>query len=163
MKKDVLISIKGVYDSEDDHDVVELFTTGVYYKKNGCYVISYDETEATGFEGSRTTLLVDNQDKVTLTRSGKARSQLIVERGVRHQCHYDMGFGELMIGVLGNRIKSSLGDAGGNLEIKYSLDINAMLASENEMYINIKESSVKIPFTPSFESAGGGEGGRKAK
>lgn len=141
MKKDVLISIKGVYDTADDHDVVELFTTGVYYKKNGCYYICYDETEATGFKGSRTTLMVEKQDKVTLQRTGgKEHAQLIVERGVRHQCCYGMDFGEMVIGVSGGKIKSSLGDKGGNLEIKYSLDINSMLASENEMYINVKES-----------------------
>lgn len=140
MKKEVLISIKGVYDSADDHDVIELFTTGTYYKKNGRYYICYDETEATGFMGSKTTLTVDQQDKVTLERSGSTRSQLIVERGVRHQCHYDMGFGDLTIGVSGSSIKSDLGDRGGNLEVKYSLDVNSMLASENAMYVNVKEN-----------------------
>jgi len=140
MKKDVLINIKGVYANEDDRDVIEIFTTGQYYKKNGDYYISYDETEATGFEGSRTTLKVE-REKVTLERKGAANSQLIVEQGVRHQCYYDMGFGDLMIGVSGNRIKSSLTDAGGNLEFKYSLDVNSMLASENEMYINVQEST----------------------
>lgn len=139
MMKDVLISIKGVYIDEDDRDVVELFTIGQYYSRNGNYYISYDETEATGFEGSRTTLKVENEDKVTMLRSGAASSQLIVERGVRHQCHYDVGFGDMMIGVLGSRIKSSLTDAGGNLEFKYSLDINSLLASQNEMYIHVRE------------------------
>jgi uncharacterized beta-barrel protein YwiB (DUF1934 family) len=141
MKKDVLISIKGVYNSEDDRDVIELFTKGTYYKRGGKYHISYDESEATGFEGSRTTLTVDDQDKVTLLRSGKTRSQLIVERGVRHQCHYDTGMGDIILGVLGSSIRSSLGDAGGDLEVKYSLDLNSALASENEMYVNVKESN----------------------
>ena len=45
-----------------------------------------------------------------------------------------------MVGVLGSRIKSNLTDAGGNLEFKYSLDINSMYSSENEMYISIRES-----------------------
>lgn len=140
MKKEVLINIKGVFDSEDDHDVVEIFTTGTYYQKDGSYYICYDETEATGFEGSRTTLRIENEEKVTMERSGKASSQLIVERGVRHQCHYDVGYGDMMIGILGSSIKSSLNDKGGNLAFKYSLDINSMLASENEMYVNVKES-----------------------
>lgn len=140
MKKDVLISIRGVYANEDDRDEIELFTTGTYYKRNGSYYICYDETEATGFEGSKTTLRVDSQDKVTLKRSGKSAAQLIVERGVRHQCHYDVGeLGEMMIGVSGGSIKSSLSDKGGDLEFKYSLDVNSMLASENEMYVNVKE------------------------
>jgi uncharacterized beta-barrel protein YwiB (DUF1934 family) len=83
---------------------------------------------------------VDKQDKVTLERSGRTRSQLIVERGVRHQCHYDTGAGDLILGVLGSSIKSSLGERGGDLEVKYSLDINSAVASENEMYINVRES-----------------------
>ena len=140
MKKEVLISIKAVYENEDDRDVIELFTLGQYYKRDGNYCISYEESEATGFEGSRTTLMVEREHRVTMQRKGAANSQLIVERGVRHQCHYDMGFGELMIGVLGNSIKSDLGEHGGSLAFKYSLDINMMLASENEMYINIRES-----------------------
>ena len=143
IKKDVLISIKGVYNSEEDRDVIELFTTGQYFKRKGCYYISYEETEATGFEGSTTTLKVEDEKMVTLERSGAVSSQLIVERGVRHQCHYDVGYGDLLVGVLGSQIKSSLTDAGGNLAIKYSLDFNTMYASENEMYINIKERSPK--------------------
>jgi len=143
MKKDVLISIKGIYSSEDDQDVVELFTTGQYYKKDGCYYICYEESQATGFEGSKTTLKVEQEKMVTLNRSGTANSQLIVEQGVRHQCHYDVGCGDLMVGVLGSRIKSSLTDEGGDLQVKYSLDINSMYASENEMYIQIKESVPK--------------------
>lgn len=138
MKKDVLISIKGVYEVDDDRDVIELFTTGQYYKKDGEYYIAYDETEATGFEGSRTTMRIQ-PGKVTLERVGEATTQLIVERGVRHQCHYDIGYGDMMIGVLGGRIKSDLSDAGGNVEFKYSLDVNSTLASENEMYVNVKE------------------------
>ncbi|MDR2908902.1 MAG: DUF1934 domain-containing protein [Oscillospiraceae bacterium] len=141
MKKDAFISIRGVYSIEDDQDVVELFTTGKFYKKNGCYFISYDESEATGYDGSKTTLKVDSDRMVTLERTGSAKSQLIVERGVRHQCCYSVGLGDLTVGVLGNRIKSSLTDNGGNLEIKYSLDINALYASENEMFIRIDTSS----------------------
>ena len=141
MKKDVLTNIKGIYANDEDRDEIEIFTIGEYYQKDGDYYICYEESESTGFEGSRTTLRVEQEERVTLRRCGAANSQLIVEQGVRHQCYYDMGFGDLMIGVSGNRIKSSLTDAGGNLEFKYSLDVNSMLASENEMYINVQEST----------------------
>ena len=140
MKKDVVIKIKGVYRQDGDEDQVELFTTGSYYKRNGHYYIAYDESEATGFEGARTVLKVEDSEKVTLTRSGgHARSQLIVERGVRHQCPYDTGYGPMMIGVSGDRIVSDLTDSGGNLEFAYSLDVNTLLASENAVFINVRE------------------------
>ena len=74
MKKDVLIEIKGVYKQEGDEDEIELFTTGSYYKRNGNYYIAYDESEATGFDGTHTVLKVEQSDKVTLLRTGKAIS-----------------------------------------------------------------------------------------
>ena len=146
MKKEVLISIKGVYlDENNDRDVVELFTTGQYYKKDGNYYISYEESEATGFEGSRTTLKVEREDMVTLERTGEALAQLIVQKGVRHQCRYDAGYGDMTIGVSGGMIRSTLDDSGGSLEFKYSLDIDTLFASENEMYILIAESPSELP------------------
>lgn len=45
----------------------------------------------------------------------------------------------MLIGVSGDRIVSRLTDQGGDLEFKYSLDINTSLASENEVFIKIKE------------------------
>jgi len=139
LKKDVLISIKGVQVVDGESDSVELFTTGSYYKKGGHYYISYQESEATGFEGTRTTLKVEDENKVTMLRSGKNPSQLIVEKGRRNQCHYGTDVGSMLIGVSGDRIVSRLTDQGGDLEFKYSLDINTSLASENEVFIKIKE------------------------
>ena len=91
MKKDVLITIKGTQRVGGESDVIEMMTTGRFYRKNKLYYISYEETEATGYEGCRTTLKVGPNDKVTMTRFGPSRSQLIVEQGgapsvpVRHR------------------------------------------------------------------------------
>lgn len=139
MKKDVMIEIKGVYRQEDEEDQVELLTTGSYYKKNGHYYIAYDESEATGFGGTHTVLKVEDSDRVTLLRTGAAKSQLIIERGVRHQCHYNTGYGAMTIGVSGDRVISDLNDSGGKLEFAYSLDVNTSLASENAVFIRVSE------------------------
>ena len=140
MKKDVNINIRGTYTYEnEENDVIEMFTTGKYYSTDGCYFISYLESEATGFDGARTTLKVDAPSTVTMNRTGKESTQLIIQNGVRHQCNYDIGAGSMMIGVSGQSIRSTLGDSGGRLEFKYSLDINSILASENEMLIVIEE------------------------
>ena len=113
MKKDVLITIKGTQRVGGESDVIEMMTTGRFYRKNKLYYISYEETEATGYEGCRTTLKVGPNDKVTMTRFGPSRSQLIVEQGVRHQCQYDTGYGAMTIGVMGDSFESTLSDRGG--------------------------------------------------
>ena len=143
MKKDVLITIRGTQQVNEEKDVVEMITTGRYYRKNGLYYISYEETEATGYEGCRTTLKVGPNDKVTMTRFGPSRSQLIVQQGVRHQCQYDTGYGAMTIGVMGNRFESSLSDRGGELKFGYTLDIEATVASENTVSVHVKELRAK--------------------
>ena len=139
MKKDVYISIRGIQAIDGDRDVTELFTQGRFYARNNSYYITYDESEATGYEGSKTTLKVEGSRKVTLTRSGAVRSHLIVEAGERNIGHYGTAGGELIIGVNTRLIRSSLTDAGGDLRFSYSLDVNSSLVSENEVYVNVKE------------------------
>lgn len=139
IKKDVLISIKGTQKISGETDVVEMMTTGRFYRKNQMYYISYEETEATGYAGCRTTLKVGPHDKVTMTRFGSARSQLIVEQGVRHQCQYDTGYGAMTIGVMGNSFENRLSEKGGKLSFGYTLDIETTVASENTVTITLKE------------------------
>lgn len=140
LKKDVVITIRGLQRYEDDKDIVELVTTGRFYRKQDTYYLAYEETEATGFEGCRTTLKVGPNRKVTMTRFGTTRTQLVVEDGIRHQCQYDTGQGQLTIGVMGNHFASDLTDNGGELEFGYSLDIEASVASENFVAITVREA-----------------------
>lgn len=140
MKKDVLITVKGTQRVSGETDVTEMMTTGRFYRKNKLYYISYEEHRGDpDTAAARTTLKVGPSDKVTITRFGWARSQLVVEAGVRHQCQYDTGFGEMTIGVMGTRFENDLGDQGGKLSFGYTLDIEASVASENTISINIQE------------------------
>ena len=36
---------------------------------------------------------------VSMTRFGKTSSQLIIEKGIRHLCHYETGYGSISLGV----------------------------------------------------------------
>ena len=137
-KKEALIKIRGVQRTDGDDDVVELLTTGFFARKAGGYLISYDESSATGFEGAKTTLLYEgDQGRVTLTRSGSVNTQLIIEKGKRHQCSYDLGYGSMIIGVNCSVIHSTLSEEGGQIAFGYSLDLNTALTSENQVIIAV--------------------------
>ncbi len=138
MKKDVLISIKGIQTIDGEQDVIELVTTGGYYQKGGKHYIVYEESDATGFKGTKTTVKVED-GCVTMMRGQPCRSQLIIEKGVRHQCHYGTEYGDLMVGVLGDKVIADFTEQTGDVNFKYSLDINTSLTSENEVFIKIKE------------------------
>ena len=89
--------------------------------------------------GTYTLSVSAGEERVTLSRYGARRGQLIIEKGRRHLCNYDTGYGSMMIGIFSNEITSSLTDEGGEVYFQYSLDINSSLASENEVLINIRE------------------------
>ena len=144
MKKDVIIQIHGNQRVDGKDNPMELITQGTFYEKNGNYYIIYDETDATGFDGSKTTLKVEGQRRVTMTRSGSTRSHLIIEKQLRHLCQYGTPCGEILIGVFANHIENELNDSGGKLSFRYSLDINAAAASENKVDILVKERKATL-------------------
>ena len=145
MIKDVCITIKSIQMAEGDEDTTELFTYGKFAPlSNGKgYRVTYEESEATGFEGSDVTLDI-TPDLVKMLRNGKAYSSLIIEKGKKHHCHYGTEYGDFMIGISADEIKSDINENGGNLYLKYTIDINSGLLSENEMFINIKECNTDL-------------------
>lgn len=139
-----MITIKGIYNVNGEKDVIELLTCGDFYKKSDGYWLSYEETETTGFEGHHTTLHVE-QGRVTMQRTGLTNSQLVVEKGCRHQCSYDTGYGSIMVGINGRDIRSTLSDDGGEVDFSYAMDINTALASENRVIIKVLPQGCKQP------------------
>ncbi len=122
--------------AEDQTDSSELFTKGEYRQHNGMYFIDYDESEATGFDGSHVQLKVDG-DIVTMTRTGAAFSSLVFEEGERHFCHYGTEYGDCMIGISTTKLRHVMADNGGVIEIKYSIDVNGGLMLTNEIKIDV--------------------------
>lgn len=140
MKQDVLIDIEGTYSTDDGDDRIELTTIGSFTRLVDSYYITYRESEATGMEGIISTVKIEGDQKITLIRRGTQQSRLILEKGKRHHCHYDTGFGEMMIGIFAESIVSSLKENGGKIHFKYTLDINSDIISRNEVNITVREA-----------------------
>ena len=45
-----------------------------------------------------------------------------------------------MVGIFTSRLDTDLSDAGGSLNVSYTLDINSVLSSMNELSITVKEA-----------------------
>ena len=126
MQENFLITIKGTMEQRGDSDTVELMTRGSLVHKEGAYYIVYKETEATGYEGCTTTVKVaEDARKVSMLRYGKVPSQLIVEKGTRHLCHYETGYGAISLGVAADVIEHELTEEGGKLKFSSTLDSGA--------------------------------------
>ncbi|MCI7767329.1 MAG: DUF1934 domain-containing protein [Oscillospiraceae bacterium] len=140
--KKVTITVKSVSDTKNGlPDVMELITQGTYKpvklgNANG-WEISYEDSEATGFAGSTTTVSCIGDTLASMTRSGSADAHLVIEKDRRHHCHYGTEYGDMLLGVSASKIINRLTEDGGVLYFKYTIDVNSALISENEVYLEI--------------------------
>ena len=140
MKTTALISIKSKFSTAGGNDTVEMSTLGSFVKMKNAYYITYKEMQESGAEEVITTLKVEGNKRVTMTKRGLNKSHLILERGQRHLCKYDVGPGDVLVGIFAEKIQSDFSDNGVELDLKYTLDVNSDLASRNEINITVKKA-----------------------
>ena len=123
MKQPVVLTIRGKQSYEDQEpDIIELTTEGTMEFRDGGWDISYEESELTGLAGVTTIFRVE-PDKVTLTRVGPLRSQMVFQKGVVHESLYQMEFGALLIRVCAQHLFFDIVPDGGMIDLIYNIDI----------------------------------------
>lgn len=137
MKIPVMLSIKGQQTYGDQEpDVIELVTEGTLEYCNDGWEICYEESELTGLSGVTTQFRIE-QDKVILTRTGRLNSQMVFQKGVRHDSLYQMDFGALMITVCASQIFVMLNEKGGIVDLVYKIEIEQNMAGEVDYHLTI--------------------------
>ena len=135
----VIISIKGSQvNAESGPEEMELVTPGRLVRDaQGRYTISYEESELTGLEGTTTVLQIEG-GRVTLLREGSVNSQMVFEEGCRHLSMYETPYGALSVGINTRRMKNTVGEDGGDLEIDYAVEIDNLLVGQNLFRMSVK-------------------------
>ena len=120
-----------------DPDETEWMTEGTMALTEGGMVLSYEESELTGMEGTTTTFEVKGP-RVTLTRSGAVNSQMVFEEGRQHTSLYETPFGELSVDIQTSELKHNLSERGGLMEIKYSIAVEHTVTGRNCFKIRVR-------------------------
>ena len=143
MKKDIIISIRGVFtDQEEENDDLELVTSGRYYERNGKKYIVYEESEVTGFkEGTQTMLKIDG-NIVTMSRTGTegGNTYMVFESGKTHMGHYETPYGSFTVSTFTDKMKVDIGETEGDIRIDYFVDIDNVPQSANSLSMSIREA-----------------------
>lgn len=137
--KDVVISMHSVhgYDT-DDKDIIDFCTDGHFFKDGDVSCFSYLETEVTGMEGTRTSVIV-RPDEVVIDRDGMISSRMIFREGEKNSFLYSTPYGTATLGINTRKIKHSFNENGGSMEVDYVMDMEHELVSRNKIFLKIEE------------------------
>ncbi|MCL2250259.1 MAG: DUF1934 domain-containing protein [Oscillospiraceae bacterium] len=136
--KNVFISIKGlpVY-SSDENDAFELMTDGEYFHTENVSTLSYVESSLTGVDGMLTIFDIE-PNRIVLRRGDGLTGDMIFDEEEKHHFLYNTPFGSIMMGIDTHSITKSMGEDGGNLEIRYDIEVDNIAVSQNLFKLNVK-------------------------
>lgn len=137
-----LIKILGTQQfDEEDEDTAEVTTVGRYtVAPTGNKFIKYREYDNDNPNIFYNTTIKISNNLITITRDGNYGSQLMLESGKRHQCHYATPAGTMLIGVYTNKMDINLDENGGRMDVVYTLDFDSQAISKNTFKIIISKN-----------------------
>ena len=144
MVKDVWISISNNQkDNREKEGSTMLFdTAGHYLFADGVTMLSYQESELTGLEGTSTRVTV-TPDQVVVDRDGMLSGRMIFREGMRDSFPYSTPYGQLTLGIDTRKIRHSFDENGGDVEIDYVTDLGHAYVAKNKFKISVKEMEKK--------------------
>lgn len=136
--RDVVVRILDSHNGGDETSGSELITTGRFIGNREHFSLSYTEQDE-DLKSCETTLFVEGQERIQMTRTGRYTAEMTMEKNKRHSCHYETPYGEFIMGVYAHEINSNVVGSSGSLSFRYSIDFNSSNSSENELRIFFSE------------------------
>ena len=117
---------------------IDINTVGKRERSEGRLKISYEETEATGMDGSVTaiTFLTDQPEVVSMIREGVVSTVLVFEEGKRHHCLYQTPFMPFEICVHTMKVENRLVEEG-YLMLDYVIEIRGAKAERTKFRMEV--------------------------
>ncbi|WP_040210586.1 DUF1934 domain-containing protein [Clostridium polynesiense] len=136
MKKKAIISISSNQEIDKD-DIIEVITPGDFYKDTHGFRVSYDETEISGMEGTKTKLLI-TEDKFMLEREGTTTTKMEFQKNNDSLSLYNTPYGMLELKIHTKDLKVNVNEEGGEVFVNYNLSIGGQKPQTTLLTIKIK-------------------------
>ncbi len=137
--RNVKIKITGIQTIDGESDKIEFISDGIFGTNENGFYLKYTEGELVGESKTNTEFILENEKTAILNRTGGMSSRLIISEGKRNNCFYSTAEGALTIGIYSESVAYRLTDIGGEINLKYTIDSNMTLLSENEVNIKFRE------------------------
>ncbi|WP_415339258.1 DUF1934 domain-containing protein [Clostridium perfringens] len=136
MSKKAIISICSTQDI-GEKEKIEVVTVGEFSINGDEFIATYDETEISGMEGTKTTLKIKG-DKVVLHREGTTSTKMEFQKDNTQVALYNTPYGMLELKTSTKELDLDVNEKGGNISIKYHLIAGGQEPIKTNLDIKIK-------------------------
>ena len=142
MLKDVIIDFEANESSGKTGDGIKFTTDGLYTFEDNVGCVSYEESEVTGMEGTRTSLFF-MPDSVIVDRDGSITSRMIFRPGEKNDFLYNTPYGRAVMQIDTKSVRQNFGFAGGQAEVEYVINVDHTVFSKHRFTINVRDTGEK--------------------
>ena len=142
MEKQIILFVRGeqTYDGVSP-EVTELATEGVMtIREDGEMVLTYQESEITGMEGTTTRFTIRG-GTVVLERAGLIVSRMEFKQGERSSSFYETPWGTMAVDIATTKLAHRLTERGGVMEIAFTIAVNHQVTGENRFKVRVREAA----------------------
>ncbi|MFH0324367.1 YwiB family protein [Clostridium perfringens] len=136
MIKKAIISICSTQDI-GEKEKIEVVTVGEFSINGDEFIATYDETEISGMEGTKTTLKIKG-NKVVLHREGTTSTKMEFQKNNTQVALYNTPYGMLELKTSTKELDLDVDEKGGNISIKYHLIAGGQEPIKTNLYMKIK-------------------------
>ncbi len=142
MEKEIILFVRGEQTYEGvSPEVTELATEGVMtIREDGEMVLTYQESEITGMEGTTTRFTIRG-GTVVLERAGLIVSRMEFKQGERSSSFYETPWGTMEVDIVTTKLAHRFTERGGVMEIAFTIAVNHQVTGENRFKVRVKEAA----------------------
>lgn len=141
MKKDVLISIRGTQTTPDgEPETIELTTVGTLEQIDKRTILSYQESDLTGLDGTTTSFYIE-PGRIVLERVGTVESVMEFEEGKCTESLYRIAEGALLLRVYARKMEVHLESVPGWFSLIYGIEIEGTPTGTIDYHITVHPES----------------------
>jgi len=136
---DVKMKVVGIQKTDhSEGEKIELFTEGIFYRKNGSFCYEYEDTKLADEGGGKTKLILED-NVLKMEKSGSlSASNMTFQKGKKHKSAYLTPYGQLNLEVLTTKFESDVEEDGkGNIDLEYTLKLSGGEKTINNLHIEI--------------------------
>lgn len=140
MKKSIKLKIKSTITYVDqENENIEIITEGELYTKRDKIYITYEESEISGMENSKTVLVINSNQYIEMIRFGSTNSKMHFKLDQETNTVYKTQYGNFQMVINTKKINNTVDFEAeeGSITLDYKLHVKGLSKSSNHLKVSI--------------------------